>query len=341
LDDFSAQQLNAHMLRRVVIGGCVALGLLVGILVFRESGDDSRAYAAESLLIVRPFNNALLGRAFEREVRRSSPGITRLGFQLLSFSITTPNGTTRQTNGVVRLVAAGGTAADAERQANDASDRIRAILRQQYGIITTPIGQAHSAPSSAFHEPFRLRFGNTAPGYFPNAGRVFFPGPAISIDPGNGWMRSYALLHTTGVGREPDPVLHLIGKGKFNGGFISAFPLRLEVTNVQSGIVELRSGAQRQQGFIELSWKEEPFETGDGLQGVHTSFTQQYPSSFQGGTVLMTATTHDYLFTNAQSRRVCIRYVSVSSSNARPGDTISATESEEVQRTIRRTLRVE
>ena len=106
------------MLRRVVIGGCVALGLLVGILVFRESGDDSRAYAAESLLIVRPFNNALLGRAFEREVRRSSPGITRLGFQLLSFSITTPNGTTRQTNGVVRLVAAGGTATDAERQAH-------------------------------------------------------------------------------------------------------------------------------------------------------------------------------------------------------------------------------
>jgi hypothetical protein len=142
------------------------------------------------------------------------------------------------------------------------------------------------------------------------------------------------------VGREPESVLHLIGKGKFSGGFISAFRLSLEVTNIQSGIVELRSRAQ-QPGFIELSWKEEPFETGDGLQGMHTSFTQQYPSSFQGGTVLMTTTTHAYLVTNAQSRRVCIQYVSASSSNARPGDVISATESEEVQRTIRRTLRVE
>jgi hypothetical protein len=340
LDDFSAQQLNAHMLRRIVIGGCLALGLLVGILVFRESGDDSRAYAAESLLIVRPFNNALLGRAFEREVRRSSPGITRLGFQLLNCTITTSNGTTRQTNGVVRLVAAGGTAADAKRLANDASDGVGAILRQQYGISTTPIGQAHSAPSSAFREPFRLRFGTTAPGYFPAAGRVFFPGAAISMDPGNGWMRSYDLLYK-GVGREPEPVLELIGKGKFNGGFIRAFPLRPEVTNVQSAIAELRSGAQRQQGFIESSWKEEPSETEDGLQGVHTSFTQQYPSPFQGGVVLMSITTRDYLVTNAQSRRVCIQYISVSSSNARPGETISAMESEQAQRMIRSTSRVE
>jgi hypothetical protein len=329
------------MLRRVVIAGCLALALIAGTLVFRESGDDRRGYAAETFLIVSPFKNALLGRAFEREVRRSSPGITRLGFQVLNSSTTTPNGTTRQTNGVVRLVAAGRTAADAERLAKDASERARAILQQQYSISTTPIGQAASAPSSSFHEPFRVRFGNAASGYFPTAGRVFFPGPAISIDPGNGWVRSYELLQTKGGGREPEPVLYLIGKGKFNGGFITAFPLGPDVTNLQSRAAELRSRAQRQQGFIQSSWEEQPFETENGLRGVRTSFTRQYPAPFQGGTVLMTATTHEYLATNAQSRCVCIQYLSGTSSNARPGETISAIESEEVQRMIRSTLRVE
>jgi hypothetical protein len=341
LDDFAARQPGARMLRRVVIVGCLALALFVGTLVFRKSGNDSRAYAAESFLIVRPFTNALLGRAFEREVRRSSPGIARLGFEVSTFGITTPNGTTCQTNGFVRLVAAAGTAADAERLANDASDRVRVILRQQYGIKTTPIGHAQSAPSSAFQEPFGLRFGKAAPGYFPTAGRVFFPRPAISIEPGKGWMRSYALRQTTGVGREPESDLNLIGRGKFNGAFIRAFLLGPKITNIESGIAALRFGAQQQQGFIESSWKEEPFHAEDALHGVHASFTRQYPAPFQGGMVLMTTTTHEYLVTNTQSRCVCIDYFNAASSQARPKDTISAMESEEVQRMIRRTLRVE
>jgi hypothetical protein len=328
------------MLKRIIIGGCLALILLVGTLVFRESGDDSRAYIAESLLIVRPFNNALLARAFEREVRRSSPGITRLGFQVSTESERTPKGTICQTNGIIRLVAAGRTAADAERLANNASDGVRATLRQHYGVSATPIGQAHGAPS-ALHEPYRLRFGNATPEYFPTAGRVFYQRLGISIDPGYGWTRSYTLLRTKGMGREPEADLHLIGKGKFNGGFIHAFLMSPEFTNVQSGIGECRSKANLQQGLIESSWKEEPFATESGLHGVHASFNQEYPAPFQGGTVLMTTTTHEYLVTNAQSRCVCIRYLSASSSNARPGDTISATKSEEVQRMIRRTLRVE
>lgn len=329
------------MLKRIIIGGCLALVLLVGILVFRASRDQSRAYIAESLLIVRPFNNTFLTRAFEREVRRSSPGIKRLGFQVSTESETTPKGTICQTNGVIRLVAAGRTAADAERLANSASDGLCATLRQHYGVSATPIGQAHGAPSSAFHEPYRLRFGNATPGYFPTAGRVFYERSAISIDPGYGWTRSYTLLRTKGMGREREPDLHLIGKGKFNGGFIHQFPMSPEFTNVQSGIADRRSKANLQQGLIESSWKEEPFATESGLHGVHASFNREYPAPFRGGTVLMATTTHEYLVTNAQSRCVCVHYVGASSSNARPGDTISATTSEEVQRMIRRTLRVE
>jgi hypothetical protein len=302
--------------------------------------DAGQAYAAESLLIVRPFNNALLGRAFEREARRSSPRITGLEFQLLTLSTSTPKGTTSQTNGIIRLVAAGGTAAEAERLANGAADTMRVLLRQQYGLRATPIGPAQSAPASTFQEPFRLRFGNATPGYFPTASRVVFPGPEISIDPGKGWMRSYALLPTQGVGREQAD-LYLVGQRKFNGGFISVFPLGREGTNVQSGVATLRAAAGRQKGFIKSSWKEEPWTGDSSVQGVHMCFTQQYPAPFKGGTVLMTVTTHDFLVTNGQSHWVCLQYANASSSNARPRDTMSPTTSEEVLRMIRRTLREE
>jgi hypothetical protein len=311
------------MLRRVVIGGCLALALVVGTLVFRDARDDGRAYIAESLLIVRPFNQALLRHAFEREVVRSCPGVTRVGFEVSTVKSNAPNGTTTQTNGFIRLLAAAATAAEAERLAENASDGVRATLRQHYGAIATPIGQAHGAPSSALHEPFRFRFGDATPGYFPTAGRVFFPKPAISIDPGGGWMRDYKELH------EPECHLVLIGKGKFNGAFIDPYQFGPELTNIQSAVGELRSQASLQQGNIDSSWKAEPFATQTGLHGVHISFTQRY------------STTHYYLSTNAQSRCVGIRCVSALSSNARPVDTISAVGSEEVQRMSQRTLRID
>jgi hypothetical protein len=180
-----------------------------------------------------------------------------------------------------------------------------------------------------------LSFGNATPREFPTAGRVFFEKSAISIDPGNDWLRYYM------VGREPDCDLHLRGKGKLNGGSITAVQLRAEITNVQSGVEELRPRTDRDTGLIESSWKEEPFASETGLHGVHASFTQQYPSSFRGGMVFMTQTTHVYLVTNAQSHCVGIRYVSASSSNERPNNIVPGSESEEVQRMIQRTLRAE
>jgi len=59
------------MLRRVVIGGCCVLALLGGTMVYRETFDHGADYKAESLLVVRPFNKALLRPAFEREIKRS------------------------------------------------------------------------------------------------------------------------------------------------------------------------------------------------------------------------------------------------------------------------------
>jgi hypothetical protein len=314
--------------RRVVIGGFLAVVLLVGTLVFRGSFDHSRAYIAESLLVVRPFTNALLLPAFKREVMRSSPGIVRLGFELTTFADRTSKGITYQTNGVIWLLAAGATAADAERLANTASEGVRVALGQRYGVAATPLTQARSAPSSALHEPFRLRFGgNATPGPFPTIGRVYFQKPEVSIDPGNGWMRWYVML------REPVCDPGLTGIGKMNGAFIRAGCVGVgQFTNVPSAIGDLHSQIDQEQELIESSYNEEPFATESGMQGAHISFTRQHvaPNPRSGGMTLMTPTTHYYVFTNAHSRAVVLMYL-----------TVSGSESEEVQRMIRRTLRVD
>lgn len=314
--------------RRVVIGGFLAVLLLVGTLVFRESFDHSRAYIAESLLVVRPFNNALLLPAFKREVMRSSPGIVRLGFELSTCADRTSKGITYQTNGVIRLLVAGATAADAERLANTASEGVRVALGQRYGVAATPLIQAHSAPSSALHEPFRLRFGgNATPGPFPTVGRVYFQKPEVSIEPGYGFERWYVMR------REPVCDPELIGKGKMNGAFIRAGCVGVgQFTNVPSATGHLHSQIDQEQELIESSYKEEPFATESGMEGAHISFTRQHvaPNPRSGGMTLMTPTTHYYVFTNAHSRAVVLMYL-----------TVSGSESEEVQRMIRRTLRVD
>jgi hypothetical protein len=311
--------------RRVVIAGCLVVVLLIGSLVFRGSFDHSREHIAESLLVVRPFNSALLGRAFEREVRRSCAGLAFLGFQVSTFTSTTLNGTTHETNGVIRLLTVGATAADAERLANNASDAVCGGLAQRYGVAATRLAQAHSAPSSALHEPFRLRFGDAIPGQFPTVGRVYFQRPEVSIDPGHGWTRSFV------VGREPPFDPQLAGKGKLNGAFIQAVRLG-QFTNVQSAIADVYSRISPRQGLADPSYKEEAFATESGIEGTHLAFTRQYaaPNPVQGGMTLMTPTTHYYVFRNAHSRYVALIY-----------NTVSGTESEEVQQMIRRTLRVQ
>ena len=157
-----------------------------------------------------------------------------------------------------------------------------------------------------------------------------FPLPVISIDPGDSWMRSYT------VWPKPECELTLIGKGKFNGSFISAFEFSQEITNVQSGVESRRRAVGGDQSFIEASWKQEPFATESGLHGVHISYTRQYPAPFRGWMVLMTQTSHEYLVTNAQSRCVAIVHTTDSRKSI-----VSARASDEVQEIIRRTMRTE
>ena len=136
------------------------------------------------------------------------------------------------------------------------------------------------------------------------------------------------------MGFEPECELALLGKGS---GFISAYKLLPGCTNLQSGARELRPRANRELGLVESSVKEEPFATQSGLHGVELSFTQQYPC----GMNILTQTTHNYLFTNAQSCLVYLSYHTASADNDKPGNNLSGSDSENVQRMIQRTLRVE
>jgi hypothetical protein len=148
----------------------------------------------------------------------------------------------------------------------------------------------------------------------------------VSIDPGNGFERWYV------VGREPVCDPDLIGIGKMNGALIRAGCVGAgQFTNVPSATRHLHSQIDQEQELIESSYKEEPFATESGMEGAHISFTRQHVAANpgSGGMTLMTPTTHYYVFTNAHSQAVVLMY-----------DTVSGSESEEVQRMIRRTLRV-
>jgi hypothetical protein len=321
-------KLRTDLSKWSIVAACVVLVLLGTILFVTLPSGDGPQYRAEALVTVRPFNNTLLQPAFERQIRRSTPGIIKVQFQLSTWSETNLKGTTKETNGVIRLVAAGHTMAEAERRATEAASGVCARLKELYGTSANLLHRVHGTPRSAIHEHsrFRLRLGSAGPGPFPTGGPVYFPSQGISLDPGSGWMRHYSL------GREPAGDLVLTGEGDFNGASIHAFSLGPTSTNVESTVAHVRPQLLQQRGIIESSLKEEPFTSVSGLHGKHVSFTRQYPGRgpVRGGMMVMTQTEHDYIVTNAQLRCVEISYV-----------TVSGSESEGVQRMIRSTLKAE
>lgn len=314
----------------VIVAGCVILLLLGTILLVTLPLGGGPQYRAEALVTVHPLNDAVLQPAFERQIRRSTPGIIKVQFQLSTWSETNLKGTTKETNGVIRLVAAGHTLAEAERRATEAAIEVCARLKELYGTSANLLHRVRGTPRSAIHEHsrFRLRLGSATPGPFPTGGPVYFPAQGISLDPGSGWMRHYSFR------REPagDLVLILIGEGDLNGASIDAFSFGPTFTNVESTVAHILPQLPQQEGFIESSLKEEPFTSDSGLHGKHVSFTREYPgrAPVRGGMMVMTQTEHHYIVTNAQQRCVEIRYV-----------TVSGSESNQVQRMIRSTLKAD
>jgi len=117
----------------------------------------------------------------------------------------------------------------------------------------------------------------------------------------------------------------LIGEGRNNGAFISAFRLNPLITDVEAGLAAVRPDARKNSGLIESTYAEEPFKTESGLTGVQASYTQKY---WAGS--LIPLTTHNFVFTNANSQYVVLRY-----------HTAAGQESEEVERMIQKSLQTE
>jgi hypothetical protein len=318
-------------------------------LVFLLPRSKERRYQAESFVTLRPFNAAILAADFQRKAIKSCPGVVRLTLVVETTVNTTLKGTTNETNGLIRLTAAGPEPAAAERAAGEGAGRLCDILRQTFGTTNRIVGRVHSFASSSVHQRTWFTFRKAAPvTAFPVAGRVFFDHAGVSIDPGSRWDRYYNWLGY------PACHLALSGVGKFSGNSIHAslvdeaissrgadgwtFVARRKsdasqaLPEVDAAIAESRSEFQTNSRAIPSSWREDPFVSDSGLHGTRLSFVEQYPSFNPGlgGTMMMTQAVHQYILTNAQQRGVMLQYV-----------TITESASDAVRQMIEKTLRLE
>ena len=311
---------------RVTVGWCLVTLLLVIALIVWIALGMRPEYGAESLLVVRPLDNAILGRSFERDIVRSNPGIVRLGVQVSLWTENTLKGTTQHTNGVVRLIAAGVTAAEAERIANQAAEGVCQTLQKDYRASTRILSPAHSIPPASIHESSKFRLGGSSQPGFPAAGRVPFHDAGISIDPGVDWKRYFT------VWSEAKCDTQLMGQGNYAGAVLRGWLLGPTATNEASGVQEIRSQIDHEQGLIESSRKEQPFVSGSGLHGTHLSFLKQYATAnaARSGPALISHKIHYYVIMNARGRCAVLMY-----------STVLAGESEQIQRMIQSTLRAD
>jgi hypothetical protein len=102
------------------------------------------------------YTNAFFARAFEGQVRERIPGLVQLR-ALPKLSAIPGSGIPVRTNGVLlRIVAAGPTAPDAQRAANEAATRLCQTVLANYGATGEVCEQARSARRySIFNDSFR------------------------------------------------------------------------------------------------------------------------------------------------------------------------------------------
>ncbi|MGA2660852.1 MAG: hypothetical protein ABSH34_25490 [Verrucomicrobiota bacterium] len=276
-------------------------------------------------------------------------GLKRLNVVETPVTITL-KGTTKETNGLIRLTAAGPDPAAAERAAGEGANRLCDRLRQTFGSTNRIVGRAHSFASSSVHQRTWFTFRKAAPvTAFPVAGRVFFDHAGLSIDPGSRWDRYYDwigypachLASLSGVGRFSGNSIHasLVGEHISSRGADGwTFVARRKsdasraLPEVDAAVAESRSQFQTNSRTIPSSWREDPFVSDSGVHGTRLSFIEQYPAINPrlGGTMTMTQAVHEYILTNAQQRGVTLEYV-----------TVTESASDAVRRMIEKTLRLE
>jgi len=323
---------------------------LILVTVFLFQALRQPGYLGESFVTMRPFNAAVLRSDFRRRVIKSCPGMATLGVMIETPAMITLQGTSQETNGLIRVITAGANSAEAESAAVQGARRLGEILHQSFGATNTVVGSAHSFPSSLFHEPSQLGFRKAAPvASFRAAGRVFFDHPGISIEPCGRWIRYYEWL-----GYPACYLSQAAGGGVFSGNFLRAClldedvafqrpagwtfvsrhgsPLPKGLEGVEAAAAELRSQFEKNSRAIPSSWRQEPFVSDSGAHGLCLSFSEQcpVPNPRHGGTTIMTQAVCDYILTNAHQRCVLLRHLTTSSSS-----------SDKVRQMIQRTLRLE
>jgi hypothetical protein len=70
-----------------LIVGC-SVFLFLAIVLLTLPRKQGAKYRAEVLVVMRPFNYAVLRPAFERQIIKASPGVSRLAFQFSTYRST-------------------------------------------------------------------------------------------------------------------------------------------------------------------------------------------------------------------------------------------------------------
>ncbi|HXP60836.1 MAG TPA: hypothetical protein VN829_10115 [Dongiaceae bacterium] len=338
---------KSRLLTFIALLFCLAVVLEI---VFLLPSPKEGRYQAESFVTSRPLNPAILRSDFQRKAIKSCPGVVRLTVVVEPLTSTTLKGTTRETNGLIRLLAAGPDPAAAERAAGEGATRLCDMLQQSFGSTSRIVGRTHSFASSSVHQRTWFTFREAAQlRAFPVAGRVFFDHAGVSIDPGSQWDRHYDW-----IGYPACYLAGLSGVGKFSGNYIQVFLADEAVSSagaegwtfvarrksdaaqalpeVEAAMAESRSRFQTNSRAITSSWREEPFASDSGVRGTRLSFIEQYPvfNPRLGGTMTITKAVRQYLLTNAQRRWVMLQYF-----------TLTGSASDADRQMIEKTLRLE
>ena len=137
--------------KRLLLGGFGASCVVLALLCFGPSGGPR--FRAESMIIVRPYTNAVFTRSFEAHIIQTVPGVLRLWVTPVYSAIPKP-GVTVTTNGAaIHIIAIGSTENDAQRAANDAAQRLCRVVLADYAT-TAEIAQAATTARrySFFHD---------------------------------------------------------------------------------------------------------------------------------------------------------------------------------------------
>lgn len=144
--------------KRVILAGSLVLLAVFALLWTGPS--DGRRYIAESAVIPNPCTNVFFARTFERQVVGSIPGVVAVR-AVPKLSAIPWSGVPVRTNGMVlRIIATGRTAQDAQRTANEAAMRLCQSVLKEYAVTGEICEQASSArPYSYFHDSFQPAIG--------------------------------------------------------------------------------------------------------------------------------------------------------------------------------------